>query len=201
MKWRVPRMWEGATVAVLAPGPSLPADIGSLARTVPAIAVNDAFRRAPSAQMLYAADNRWWEVHADALKFPGLKVSCDEKIRFEQVLSLEQSTGVFDPDPGRIATGMNGGYQAVHIAMHAGASKILLVGFDMKGTHFFGLHPEPLRNTAPDTFALFRERFDRLAPVAQKMGIDIVNCTPGSALTCFRRSTIEAELEGIRHAA
>jgi hypothetical protein len=200
--WSVPR-WGEPVVAVLAPGPSLPEDADRIAQAVPAIAVNDAYRRAPSARMLYAADAKWWAVHQDALRFPGDRVSCDPQVKLPQVHVLGQSTDAsgFDPDPTKVVTGMNSGYQATHIAMQTGARKVLLVGFDMKGTHFFGRHPEPLRNTSDKTFELFRNRFERLATAAKVRGIDIVNCTPGSALTCFRRSTIEIELEGIRCAA
>ena len=32
------------------------------------------------------------------------------------------------------------------------------------------------------------------APAMLATGVDIVNCTPGSALKCFRASTLEAEI-------
>ena len=152
---------------------------------IPAIAVNDTYQLAPWANMLYAADEAWWARHPGALDFRGLKVSVGT---IKGVLHIEQSSVVagFDPNPDRICTGSNSGYQALHIAVHAGAKRILLCGFDMRGDHWFGRHPRELANTNEVLFARFRRNFGILAPILVKRGIEVVNCTPGSALTCFQ---------------
>jgi hypothetical protein len=68
--------------------------------------------------------------------------------------------------------------------------RVVLVGFDMHGTHFFGTHPSPLRNTG--NFSGFIQRFERAAK-SLPYGVEIINATPGSALTCFERlSLVEA---------
>lgn len=159
------------------------------ARQWPTIAVNDTFRLAPWADMLYAADTGWWRCHAqDALKFAGLKVTANSSCEFRDVLLLNQ-TGYegFDPNPKNIRTGGNSGYQALHIAIHAGAARVALFGFDMGGAHWFGKHKHPLRNTDPDTFKRWIKRF----PGLMGHGAEIVNCTPGSALECFPMARIE----------
>ncbi len=141
---------------------------------VPAIAVNDAFLLAPWADVLYAADAQWWGVHAQtALKFAGLKMTADPSVHYRAVLKLKQTgkTG-YDPTPGCVRTGGNGGYQALHVAIQAGARRILLLGFDMGGTHFFGRHRDGLRNTPDQTFANWIPRFSALA----KVGAEVINC-------------------------
>jgi hypothetical protein len=156
---------------------------------LPTIVVNDTWRLAPWADILYAADGKWWDVHAEEVqRFEGLKVTVQDCKH--RVLLLRQ-TGAqgFDPDPACLRTGGNSGYQAVHVALHAGAARVLLCGFDMKGAHWFGEHQRPLRNTTPHTFRIWIGRFKSLAAQA-----DIVNCTPGSALECFRRMNLEAAL-------
>lgn len=193
--WSVPRMWAGRTVLVMATGPSIP----DLVRQLPpnragaaSVAVNDAFRLAPWADMLYAADPAWWRHHAqDALRFAGLKATANDSCEFRAVRALTP-TGVqgFDEDPGCVRTGGNSGYQAVHVAIHAGASRVLLLGFDMHGGHYFGNHPPGLSNTSEATYQSWLERFDAL----NGRGAEIVNCTPGSALTCFRRADLRAEI-------
>ena len=195
--WKVPRMWQGKTVAILATGPSLTPQQCSIvaAAGLPAIAINDSFRLAPDAAMLYAADGAWWTHHAqDALKFPGLKVTAQDSCVFRQVLLLKPTgTEGFDPDPACLRTGGNSGYQAIHIAIHAGASRILLLGFDMsaaKGAHWFGKHPAPLRNTVPSSYEAWKGRFPALAG----RGAEIINCTPGSALTCYPAQALEDAL-------
>ena len=186
--WKVPPMWQGKTVAILASGPSLTPEQCShvAAAGLPAIAINDTFRLAPWADMLYAADTGWWRYHAqDALKFQGLKVTAHESCEFPAVKLLKRSGDLgFDPDPRFIRTGGNSGYQALHIAIHAGAARVLLLGYDMNasaGAHWHGQHPRPLRNTDPETYKRWVSRFSALSG----RGAEILNCTPGSALTCF----------------
>lgn len=112
---------------------------------------------------------------------------------YRSVFKLEQTgRDGFDPTPGCVRTGGNGGYQAIHVAIQSGAKRILLLGFDMHGTHFFGKHPSGLRNTPPETFEKWIPRFKEL----MGRGAEIINCTPGSALTCFPTNTLEGALYG-----
>lgn len=196
MLWTVPQMWAGQTVAILASGPSMSQAVADQVRCLPTIAINTTYRLAPLATMLYAADPEWWQAHPDALRFGGLKVSVSD---VKGVMRLRNSgnTG-FDPDPSALRTGGNSGYQALHIAAHAGAARVLLCGYNMGGEHWHGPHPQGLRATAQEVYARWLERFDSLAPILAKRGVDVVNVTPNSALKCFRTSTLDAEIEGCR---
>lgn len=194
--WTVPPMWAGQTVAVLASGPSMSQAVADQVRDagIPAIAVNTTHRLAPWAVMLYAADDEWWrhETNRDALKFPGLKVTAGE---FTGVLRLRNTgTEGFDADPGAVRTGGNSGYQAVHVAAHAGAARILLCGFDMRDTggesHWHGHHPHGLRRTPEPTFERWCVRFAQLGEALALRGVEVVNTTPGSALHCFRATPL-----------
>jgi hypothetical protein len=190
-------MWEGQTVAILASGPSQSQRLCNLVAGagLPAIAINDTFRLAPWAAMLYAADSSWWRIHQqEALKFAGLKVTCNNSVEFKAVHLLKQSGAEgFDPDPAAVRTGGNSGYQAIHVALHAKAKRILLLGFDMSdrdGHHWHGKHKQPLRTTDSNTYKIWCERFKAL----NKRGAEIINCTPASALTCFPKMELEAAL-------
>lgn len=194
MHWTVPRLWPGATVAVLASGPSMSAAVADEVRRagVPTIVVNNTFRLAPWAQMLYAADSEWWAYTRDARAFAGLKVSIDSGVRINGVhqLRLTGMTG-FDPDPSALRTGGNSGYQAVHVAAHAGAARILLCGFDMRGGHWHPDHAQPLRTTLLETYQSWIQRFETLAALCPAQ---IVNCTPDSALRCVPYQPLEEAL-------
>jgi len=189
-------MWEGKTVAVLASGPSMGADVATIVRTagIPAIVVNTTHRLAPWADILYAADAEWWAHphNTDAAAFRGLRVSV---AAVPGVLRL-RNTGIegYDPAPDAVRTGSNSGFQATHIAMHAGARRILLCGFDMSGSHWHGRHVDGLRETQQAHYSKFIKRFHSIVGPAKAIGVDIVNCTPGSALKAFRFGSLEDEL-------
>lgn len=87
--------------------------------------------------------------------------------------------------------GSNSGLLACHIAVtRLGATRLLLLGLDMRGTHFFGKHPEPLKNTKPERFVQMRQQFANWAPKR----VQIWNCNPQSALECFERMTLDEAL-------
>lgn len=192
--WTVPRLWPGQTIAVFGSGPSMSQAVADavLAADVPAIAVNDTYKLAPWAAILFSADLTWWRFHMEHVAgFRGLKV-CSQPGRplpGVQRIKLSGDFG-FDPDPSCIRFGGNSGYQAVHIGIHTGAAKILLCGFDMHGTHFFGKHPEPLRNPHENRFARWIKRFKDL----RDCGAEIINCTPDSALPWFPMMRLEDAL-------
>jgi len=80
--WRIQQLWPGATVAILASGPSMSLAVADQVRAagMPAIVINTTHRLAPWAAMLYAADIEWWQhpSNADAATFAGLRVSCQQ---------------------------------------------------------------------------------------------------------------------------
>lgn len=200
--WTVPRCFEGGTVAVLASGPSMSQTQADMVRAagIPAIAINSTFRLAPWAWMLYGADSEWWEHrdNADARQFAGIKATCTTfgptcKIEGMRYLRHTGRSG-FDPDPSSVRTGGNSGFQALHIAVHAGAARVLLLGMDMEGCHWHGPHPQGLKVTTSDTFESWVARFDDLAVELRRRGVDVVNLAPGGRLKCFRRSRLEDEV-------
>lgn len=97
----------------------------------------------------------------------------------------------------RIHYGNNSGFQAMNLAYHWGARRMLLLGFDCKAqagkVHWFGDHPKPLR-TEPSAFKTWLASFEKLAKDLKADGVEVVNCSRETALTCFKRSTIDQAL-------
>ena len=208
IKWSVPRMWDGETCAILASGPSMTREQAEVLRgRCKVIAVNntgipteiDGVLRpamAEWADILYASDSKWWVCYQDrALKFQGLKVCLRPNLPFSDVYALEQSREqVFDKRQTHLATGGNSGYAALHLAVHLGVKRVLLVGFDMrdaagKRRHYFGNHPPRLNSQ--NAYATWVRAYTRFAPLLQKMGVEVLNCTQKGALHCFRRMTLQ----------
>ena len=200
--WSVPRMWEGRTVAVLASGPSMSQSIADdiLLSELPTVVVNTTFRLAPWADVLYAADQGWWLRYAKELtEFKGLRVSCTPASpRIGAHLLTNTGKVGFDPDPSCIRTGGNSGYAALHLAVHAGAARILLCGFNMSGEgHWHGRHPDPLRNAGTGIYARWLLHFQGLAVALKERNVEVLNCTPGSALTMWPHVSLEEALEAL----
>lgn len=191
--WSIPPLWDGMTVAILASGAGTTEEAARAvqAARVPCIAINTTHRRAPFADMVYAADADWWRhpTNADVYALPALRVTVTPVPR----VLLLRNTGRsgYDPDPTAVRTGENSGYQAIHIAMTAKARRILLVGFNMTGPHWHGTHPPGLREAPEEHYALFRKHFSSLVEPAKTLGVEIINCTPGSTITCFEHAKLE----------
>lgn len=191
--WAVPKLWPGRTVAVLASGPSMTPAAAAAVAGLPRIVVNNTFRLAADADILYAADAAWWEQHPDAHAFGGLKVSC-EPVRGVEQIGRAGRIGYVD-DAAAVHTFGNSGAQAIQIAAKAGAARILLLGFDFRGNHWHGMHPHPLRNTLPELFPAWAHGMRVLAAELQRRGVEVLNCTPHSALDCFARAELAEVLE------
>lgn len=145
-------------------------------RGIGRIAVNDAYRLAPDAEALAANDAAWWKAHPAALSFAGRKFSCSPMPKpVEVVLATDV-----------IGRGSNSALLAVHVAIrYFGATLVELHGVHLKGSHFFGPHVAPdLANTTEKRFRIFGQQFAAYAATLPP-GVEIVNCTPDSALTCF----------------
>ena len=186
--WSVPRAWPGATVVCLGGGPSLTQeDVDRCRGRARVIAINDAYKLAPWADVLYACDGAWWTWHQGASSFQGLKVAGEASAgRWPGVrlLTIKGLHGL-EHDSSKLCGGNLSGYQAINLAVHFGAAKILLLGYDMQltngRTHWFGDHPN--RVTTP--YRDFIDAFDSLVEPLATLGVEIVNCTTRTALTCF----------------
>lgn len=198
MGFRIERWFEGRTVVVIGSGPSLStADLrkvgaARIAGRCRVIAINDAVYVAWFADWLHACDAKWWRWHPGIEeRFPGIKTS----LQAVPGVSLITETGIsgFDPDPSKIRTGKNGGYQAIHLAAHAGAKKIVLLGIDMQGPHFFGDHPDRIQ---AQWGALMIPHFETIKPALAERGIHVVNASPGSALKAFPAGSLSDHLGG-----
>jgi hypothetical protein len=199
----VPKQWPGATVVLIGGGPSLTvADVELVEQqhrigAVRAIAINNAYVIAPWADVLYAADAQWWEWHGGVPSFTGPKYSIEgrEQVRYPDVQILRNTgfTGL-ELDSSGLRAGFNSGYQAVNLAVHFGATRILLLGFDLSvdgaKSHWFGDHP--VHRVSP--YAQMIAAFETLPEPLSALGVSVVNCSRRTALTCFPCASIDDAL-------
>lgn len=159
------------------------------------IAINDSCYPCWFADYVYACDGPWWDYHQG---LPGYR-GCRIRLRIYDEDGKERNSTTIpgietfecggerglDERPTHITTGRNSGHQALHVAYHLGAQRIVLVGYDFRDfvQHWFGRHPKKIyRNSRGHDWVSLIEMLggDILAK-----GREIVNATPGSAITAF----------------
>jgi len=131
-----------------------------------------------------------------SIMFSGMNIG-DDAVHIMQNMHGEQHGVGLSLDRTKLVTGRNSGFQAINLAILAGASTILLLGFDGKrnaagDVHFFGDHP---RLTPVDPFfEAMRRAFSGAEKAIEEAGVRVINYTPGSAINSFSKMTLEDAL-------
>jgi len=209
----IARRWPDATLVCVASGPTL--TLGELLQirgVFPVVAVNDAIRWIPWAEVLYSSDRPWWRFYGGVPDFRGQKVGVGWKIGDASpipgaddvhVLTHTGTTGL-ETNPTGLRTGGHSGYAAINLAVHLGARQIVLLGYSggkVGGqSHFFGRHPSGLTESSEANYALFRRAYDTLAPELTAAGVHVVNATRQTLIDAFPRADLAA-LVGVQGAS
>jgi hypothetical protein len=152
--------------------------------------------------VLYAADGHWWDWHNGAKSFKGRRITQDKEAA--ERYGLEYVRGVdadgISRNPEYIHTGANSGIQAINLAScQFNAKRILLLGFDMQATggktHWHGKHPGEESDYSP--WHKWLRRYEVVAKDALEIGVEIINCTRETALTCFPRAPLLSSLPAL----
>lgn len=193
------------TVAIIAGGESVKTEKNlPLLKDISVIAINDAYKLYPDADILYGADHTWWQHpnHDYVADFPGERWTQNKgagdwpRVAKEHGIHVIKSRGditSLSTDPGLIHTGVNSAFQALNLAVLGGAKKVLLIGVDLAGKHWFGDHPDTLNRPSP--FGVMKEAFENIVPQLKELGVEVINCSRKSELTCYPKKTIRAALK------
>lgn len=175
------------TIVCIASGPSLTAADCALVKTAGhlTIAVNNSYLLAPFADVLYAGDRAWWAQYGKAAKV----------IMDECWTASPDAAERFDIHRFEARDFENSGFQAIELAvLEKRADRVILLGYDMQHTdgrrHWHDDHPADMENA--DAVADWAARFADLRP--RFAHVDFINCTRQTALTCFRRTSLEDAL-------
>ena len=153
--------------------------------------INSSYKLAPWADVLYACDEEWWDYYKP--EFSGEKWTLNESAAQKYGLNLIKydPSLVFSTDDGLIATGHNSGFQALNLAYLQGARKIILIGFDYRSSsnHWFGQYPGAMNNSP--NMKQWIHHMEKAAPIIAKLGVEVINCSPNSALDCFAKMRLK----------
>lgn len=173
----------------IASGPSLTAADCELIRKtgVKTVAVNNSWEVAPFCNYIYAGDHKWWAEYHDKITIRAERWACSRKAANEFCLNYHYAAGPY-----------NSGMRAIQWGIISGFKKIALLGYDCSvenGLHWHGPHPESsLRNPNEKKIKKWQAQFSNVVVWAEQNGVDIVNCSRDTKLTCFPRMTLESAI-------
>ena len=169
------------------------------------IGVNVAYLLGDWIDLVFFGDKGFFLTHQERLsKFNGLKVSCHptaSSISWVKFLPRDKGhvRGI-STNSRMVSWNGNSGAAAVSIAAHTGVKRIILLGFDMKLNEGKDQHWHDVygRGKARDEkkemkmpFHRHLRGFPEIAKDAKRMGIEILNASPDSAIECFRKVTVK----------
>ena len=197
--WDIPREWEGQTAFILGGGASLRGFDFERLRGSRIIAINRMFRLCPFADVVYFCDKHWWTLDGEEVRrtFTGSHVITIGRVDDPLVKRLRNmgAQGLSTSASG-VKHGTNSGYQSINLAYLFGASRICLLGFDMKVaedgvTHAHGGYGTGAAEMAHVLGKRMLPFFDRLVEPLKIAGVDVINCNPDSALECWPKMPLE----------
>lgn len=172
------------TAVCLASGPSLTKDDCEKVRHLPTVVCNLTFRTAPWADVLVAHDSRWWRHYGAEAKesFNGRRIG-STYVAKDCGAEWNRSFLWFD----------NTGCAAISLAVREGAKRVLLLGYDCQQTGGRWHHHEDYSGhiTNCRSMKYWPDRFAKVAKYAAKSGVEVINCSRETALTCFDRRPLE----------
>lgn len=207
MIWEAPKLWDKETVYILGGGISLKKIDLSLLIDRKCIGINNAYLLGDWVDVCYFGDSRWLDWHENLDKFKqswrkykGLKISCSFKTRDKpdiKYLELSKKQMGIETNLKRVCWNKTSGGSAVNLAYHLGASKIVLLGFDMRNVgnwhddHF-------IKSEATDmTFDRFNRCWRFISEDLNKLNVDIVDtCMDGAIPPCIRKEEYLSIIRG-----
>jgi hypothetical protein len=172
--------------------------------------VNVAYELGDWVDICFYGDKNFYLQRKEKLaNFMGLKITCHQSgqnqpwIKFIEK-DLNHSKGI-STRPDRISWNGNSGAAAISVAAWTGVKRILLLGFDMKlgETKYQHFHDAYHRGKVVEQARLKKLPFDihlkgfaQIAVDAEKMGIEIWNVNPDSAIVEFPKISLKELLNG-----
>lgn len=174
---------------------------------------NRVWELAPDLAVLWGTNagfwDHYWSCALDCLPAQKWTVSEPAAKRYGINWTAERNAPGLSTDPAVIHHGHGGGYSMLNLAYLMGAARILLLGYDLKYApdydgrarevgseprHYFGEYPPALLHwpSVQVRGGVHVELLALYASVAAQGAVEIINCSPGSALKCFPQRAIDA---------
>jgi hypothetical protein len=195
-----------------------------MADDVKVFTINNTYQVYPHTNVHLSCDGPWWAwySHDPFLRaLPAAKWTWypkfAEELNINYIFGEEHKKGL-STDNRIVHINHGSGPMIFNLALHYGVEKIVLIGHDMKFApdykpekqdpgsiprHYFGEYPKRLQHwpSVKVRQGILDGLIESYKGIANDMhrinrfsSVDVVNCTPGSALTMFRRGDLEKEI-------
>lgn len=169
------------------------------------IGINATYLLGNWVDIVFFHDEVFFQDHKETLlKHPGRLMTCNNRFlnrpeeRVEYIPKDRTKVLGIHTDATKISWNYNSGAAAISLAAHLGAKRIILLGFDMGGgstpeTHFHTEHSGYLKTPPP--FWKHLVGFPVIQNDANARGIEIINCSPESAIKEFQKMSVKEALK------
>lgn len=172
------------------------------------IAVNAAYLLGDWVDYVFFGDLIFWQNHKEALLESGRPlVSCHSHFKTAthpsvMYLPKKKAADVYglSANPAEVIWNGNSGAAAINFAVHLGAKKIYLLGFDMCDLPDSHWHKEYSWQSNKVPYPRHLKCFPAVAKDAINMGVEIINVSPNSAISVFSKQSAQEVLNLPRQA-
>jgi hypothetical protein len=160
--------------------------------------MNTSFRLAPWADVLWSYHTRDLQQVSgvDPRKFGGRIFSAEPASAPWPIIAKTGAEGL-ELEPTGVRHGNNSGYSAINVAVHLGARRIVLLGYDCCAAEDGKVNfarPADYAGRRAYSFELWRKRFATLVVPLRAAGVEVLNASRRTALECFPRVVLEEAL-------
>jgi len=191
-KWIPPKIWDGGTAYIIGGGPGVKKVDLSLIHDKHIIGVNNAYLLGDWVDVGWFGDKKWLKWHRDPWKkSPCIKVSCNHNMEvlhndsgWIHFMARGKQAGI-ETNPGVISWNHCSGSSAINLAYHFGATRIILIGFDMHDVDGKKNFHKDHKDNGNAPYQRFLRCYGEIAKDAKALDIEILNATPDSAIRHF----------------
>ena len=186
--------WTGKTALIAGSGPSQDSnDLHYAKGKCRVVVLNSTWKLAPWADMLYACDQHWWQLHGPKPgHFKGLRVI--GKGEFDGCVTAHCIPGglIMIWDGHSIGGGWNSGFQALNLLALWRVSRVILTGMDCQAEpskpHWHGKYTDgKCSNPEQRHFDKWIRAFTMAVPALEDRGVEVLNASRETALEAFPR--------------
>ena len=177
------------------------------------IGINAAFLLGDWIDVVFFGDSKFYMINEEALiRFPNIKITCNPNLKskftgwnVKEVRRDHRKSMGLSTTSNQISWNSNTGAAGIDLAVHFGAKRIFLLGFDMKlggnngeHQHWHNHYRPPTNRKEHDNrklpFSKHLRCFPYIAQDAKRKEIEIINVTQDTAIKNFPCKTLEEVL-------